>query len=169
MDFHTVIEKRRSIRKYKSDPIPKESLDRILHAAWLAPTWANMQGPKIVVVDEKEQIERLSKAIGQKWIKNIPLFLVVGISPNNSGTNAAGIQYYPVDAAIVMEHLILAAVDEGLGTCWIGWFDEEKVKAVLHAPEEIRIIGITPLGYPAADPNPLSRQPIQNLVYRNHF
>jgi nitroreductase len=169
MDFEKVIQNRRSIRKYKADPVPKAGLRRILHAARWAPTWANMQGVKIIVLEQPDHVKACCEAIGQKWLKAVPMLLIVCIEPNDSGTNASGIQYFPVDAAIIMEHIVLAATNEGLGTCWIGWFDEEKVKAVVGVPKATRIIAITPVGIPDTSPKPTPRRPFKEWVFSEQF
>jgi nitroreductase len=169
MDFYEVVKNRRSIRKYKPEIVPRETLLRILEAARLAPTWANMEGVRYVVVQEKYNVKNLAEAIGQGWAKNAPMFIVVCIAPKNSG-NANGIGYYTVDAAICMEHLILAATNEGLGTCWIGHFDEQKVKQVIGIEKDERVIAVTPLGFPLQIPSsPSERKDLSKLVYSEKF
>lgn len=170
MDFTEVIKKRRSIRKYKPDPVSEEALTRILNYGRLAPTWANLQGVRYIVVREPESVLALSKAIGQKWMKNIPVFIAVCIAPRDSGKNLNGLEYYMVDAAICMEHIVLAATNEGLGTCWVGYFDEDKVKAVLNIQKKnTRVIALSPLGYPDTIPTKQKRKTLDEIVYREKF
>ena len=169
MDFTDVIRQRRSIRKFRPDPVPSDALQRILDAVRLAPSWANMQGVKIVVVTTPEQIQKVTTAVGQRWLKNPPALIVVGIEPNDSGTNSNGLQNYPVDAAIVLYQILLAATNEGLATCWIGWFNEEEMKAALNTPKEMRIIGLTPLGYGAKTPDAQKRKPLTEIICKEDF
>lgn len=171
MDFTDVVKKRRSIRKYKPDPIPPEIIVRILEVGQLAPTWANMQGARVIVIDDPTQVKTVAELSGQRWLINSlpPIILVMCISPRDSGKNVSGLEYFLVDAAIVMEHIVLAATNEGLGTCWIGYFPEEKLRDPLAIPKLSRIIALTPLGYPDQVPKEQIRNPIKNMVYRNTY
>jgi len=169
MDFTDVIKIRRSIRKFQPDKIPVDVLKRLLEAARLAPTWANKQGVRYVIIDDPIVIEQVGDGIGQKWTKTVPMLIVAFISPKDSGENINGMKYYPVDGAICLHQLILAAVNEGLGTCWIGFFDEEKVKSTLNLPNEARIIGITPLGYSRYEPREQNRLPLEKIVFYNRY
>lgn len=169
MDFRDVVTTRRSRRKFADDPPSPEVVTRVLKMAQLAPTWANMQGVRYVVVRDPDQVAALADAIGQKWAHNAPMFVVACIKPSDSGKNTNGLQYFMVDAAIGMEHLVLAATDEGLGTCWIGWFDEEAVKALLEVPEKTRVVAITPLGTPKGTPKPQTRKSLEKLAFTERF
>lgn len=169
MDFTEVVKNRRSIRKYKPDPVPEEILIKILDAARVAPTWANMQGVRYIVVSEPDNVKHLAEAIGQKWMKNIPVFIAVVIAPGDSGKNVNNLEYFMCDAAICMEHIILAATNEGLGTCWVGHFDEEKVKDVLNVNKRSHIIALTPIGYPDTVPSEQKRKNLDEIVYREKF
>lgn len=169
MDFGEVIQNRRSIRKFTDDPVPRDMLGRILNAAQLAPTWAHKQGQRIIYVSTPAIRDRLVEAIGQKWTETAPAFLVVCIEPEQSGVAPNNMEYFPVDAAIVMEHLILAATNEGLGSCWIGWFNEDKVKEVLSIPNGYRVIGITPLGFFEQIPKSKERKSLEELCYEDRF
>ncbi|MHA1194457.1 MAG: nitroreductase family protein, partial [Promethearchaeota archaeon] len=92
------------------------------------------------------------------------------IKEKGSGTNANGEKYYPVDFGICFEHLILAATAEGLGTCWIGWFDEEKVKEALKIPKTYRVLGLTPLGYPLKQKEAVKeRNSLEQIVHYDSF
>ncbi|MHA1821115.1 MAG: nitroreductase family protein [Promethearchaeota archaeon] len=169
MEFKEVIKARRSIRNFKEKPVPDEIISEILESARLAPTWANMQGVRHIVVKDPAKVKKISKAIGQKWTERAPCFIIVAISPRDSGKNMNGLEYYPVDAAIHMEHIILAATEKGLGTCWIGYFNEKEVKNILEIPSKIRVIGITPLGYPNEKPNPQKRKPMSEISFRDKW
>lgn len=169
VDFTEVIEQRRSIRKYLNKSVPSDIIKKILIAAQKAPSWAHKQGARVMVVEDPEKMEQLRDAIGQKWVENVPMFIVVFIDPEQSGIAPNKMEYYPVDATIVMEHIILAATNEGLGTCWIGWFDEEQVKKTLSIPLKYRVIGITPLGYPEKQPGPKERHKLKDFCYLDRY
>ena len=146
MDFMDVISARISVRGYADKPVEEEKLSKILEAARLAPSWANKQCCKYVVVKDKAKIQELSGRFG--WLKQAPIIIVACADPKDSG-DRNGMNYYLVDVGISMQQLILAATNLELGTCWIGAFDEAKVKKVLQVPENVKVVAMTPLGYPA--------------------
>jgi nitroreductase len=113
----------------------------------LAPSWANNQCCRYVVIKDKDKIKELAN--GRKpWLKQAPMVLAACADPQGSGSRN-GMDYYLVDVGISMQQLVLAATDLGLGTCWIGMFDEAKVKKLLEVPENVRVVALTSLGYPA--------------------
>lgn len=171
MDFYDVVKKRRSFRIYKPDMPEKEKLERILEAARLAPTWANMQGVNYIIIQESEKVKAIWKAIGQRRkFVNAPIFIVGIISENGSGTNTNGEKYYGVDFGICFEHLILAATAEGLATCWIGFFNENKIKEILEIPDDYRVMGITPLGYSTKEKKEITdRKLLSEIVHWEKF
>ena len=150
MDFQDVVRGRSSVRSYSDRNIETDKIEQILECARLAPSWANKQCWRFVVVTEPDGITALAKAAGtsNRWVSKAPVIVVACGNPAQSGTRD-GIEYFAVDVAIAMEHLILAATDLGLGTCWIGYFNEAKVKEALKIPDNIRVVALTPLGYPA--------------------
>ena len=162
MELMDVIRKRRSVRKYKSDPVPDEDIQYVLEAARLAPSWANNQCWKFVVVKDEEVKEELAKA-GNEWIAQAPVIITACADPDKPGTKGDQ-PYYLVDIGIAMEHLILAATERGLGTCWVGWFDEKQAKKVLDVPENIRVVASTPLGYPDEEPAPRTRKTLEEIT-----
>ena len=165
MEFTDVIMKRRSHRKFKQDIIEDDILERIIEAGRLAPTWSNKQGVRYIIVKNKSLIKEIADGITQKWTEDAPILIVVCIAPNKSGKNMNNLEYFTVDAAICMEHIVLAATNEGLGTCWIGWFDEQKIKDTLLIPEKVRVIALTPLGYSRYTPREQSRKPIEQICF----
>jgi nitroreductase len=151
MDFWDVVRQRKSYRNFSSRPVEQEKIIKVLDTARLAPSWQNRQCWRFVVVQDKETI----KKIGQLrpftyninfFLRHVPVIIVACANPKDSGRRH-GIDYYLVDTSIAMEHLVLAATDLGLATCWIGAFDEQMIKDVLKIPNEIRIVALTPLGY----------------------
>ncbi|NHJ20165.1 MAG: nitroreductase [Candidatus Lokiarchaeota archaeon] len=171
MEFYDVIRKRRSYRAYRAEMPEEEKVNRILNAARLAPTWANMQGMHYIVVKDPETVKRVWKGVGQsqKFVE-APMFIVGVISESDSGKNSSGLECFPLDCGICFEHLILAATAEGLATCWIGWFNETKVKEVLEIPKKYRVLALTPLGYPVREKGEVvDRKPIEEIVHYNKF
>jgi len=167
MEFMDVVSKRRSIRKYKADPVPKEDIEYVLEAARLAPSWKNSQCWKFIVVTDPVVKEELAKA-GNNWIASAPVIITACADPSKPGTK--GDQgYYMVDMGIAMEHLILAATDRGLGTCWIGAFDEEIAKSALGVPENIRVVASTPLGYPDQESAPRPRRALDEIMCSDKY
>jgi nitroreductase len=171
MDFYDVVKMRRSFRVFKSDLPEKEKVDRILDAARLAPTWANMQGVHYIVVQDPANVKAVLQAVGQlPKFSEAPIFIVGVISQKDSGTNSNGEKYYGVDFGICFEHLILAATAEGLATCWIGWFNEKKLKEALEIPDEYKVMGLTPLGYSVKSKEEITdRKPLEKIVHYEKF
>ncbi len=149
MEFESVIRSRESIRDFSDKKVEDEKINFVLECARLAPSWTNKQCWQFIVVKDKKIIKDLSKtSIINRWLKNVPVIIVACGNPKQSGFRN-GIEYFIVDVSIALEHLVLAATDKGLGTCWIGGFNGKKVKEILEIPENIRVVALTPLGYPA--------------------
>lgn len=153
MDFFDVIAARHSVRTYRPDPVPDECITQCLEAARAAPSWRNGQCWRFVVVRDAALIARFAaeRVYGypiNAWLRGAPVVVVACAEPASSGRHG-DLPYWAVDTAIAMEHLVLAATALGLGTCWIGGFDEGSVRALLGAPERVRIVALSPLGYPA--------------------
>ncbi len=148
-----------------------DKVERILEAARLAPTWANKQGVEYIIVKDSGKVKQIRDAIEQEGkFTNAPMFIIGIISPNSSGVNKSGEMYYGVDFGICFEHLILAATAEGLATCWIGWFNEEKVKDILKIPKKYKVMGMTPLGYPIKPKGEVKdRKNIKNIIHNEEF
>ena len=153
MDTLTTILSRRSVRKYCSDPIPLDDLKQILEAGRQAPSAANRQPWHFVLVGDSEQKQRVAQACrGQMWVAEAA-YILVGV-----GLVEKSPKWYPVDVAIAMENMILAARSLGYGTCWIGAFEPADVKAVCGIPDELEVVALTPLGVPDVSPDPRPRQ-----------
>lgn len=150
MEFRDVIKARTAVRKFADRGVEPEKIDYILECARLAPSWANRQCWHFVVVQKPEALARVSAATiaMNRWLKKVPAMIVACGDPSRSGTHH-GIGYFAVDVAIAMEHLVLAAADVGLGTCWMGVFDEDGVREALGIPDHIKVVALSPLGYPA--------------------
>ena len=147
MDTLQTIFARRSIRKYKADPIPDADLRQILEAGRQAPSAGNRQPWHFVVVGDPEQKRRVAQACnGQMWIADAAYVLVAVGLPEVSG------KWYRVDVSMAMENIVLAARSLGYGTCWIGAFDPEQVKEVCQLPPEADVVVCAPLGVPDVSP-----------------
>jgi nitroreductase len=173
MDFYDVIKTRRSARQYRPDPIPKDVLNRVLHAARLAPSGSNRQPTRYVLVEDQEARKQLAELChNQRFIAEAPVVIVAcgGKIPSNRG-GYMGRYSMLVDVAIAVDHLTLAARAEGLGTCWIGAFDNAAIKDSLGVPEEVQVVAITPLGYPQGDPfkETQDRLPLSELVCKERW
>jgi nitroreductase len=165
MDVYTAIATRKSIRAFQDREVPEELLLRLLEAARLAPSACNFQEWRFVVVRNPETRKRLAMAANrQMFISEAPV-LIVCCAETDGHVMTCGQQCYPIDVAIDIDHLTLCAAAEGLGTCWIGAFDERKVKDILDIPKGIRIVELLPLGYPR-DPSPVKtfHFPLQKIV-----
>ncbi len=153
MSVYEIIKQRKSIRKYSSRPIEQEKLERILDAGRLAPSWQNKQCWHFVVVRDKEKINTLALKSGiiskiNFFIKDAPVVIVACADPNLSG-HLNKQNYYLVDVAIAFEHIVLTAAEMGIGSCWLGAFNEDKLRNILEIPENIRVVALSPFGYPA--------------------
>lgn len=150
MEFYEVIRTRRSIRSYEPDEIQDEVLRRILDAARIAPSGSNRQPWKFIIVRDADAKARIATACGQQaFIADAPVVIVAcgkNIEYNRGGY--MGDFSMLVDVSIAMTQLILAAREEGLGTCWIGMFENEPLKQMLHVPRAWNVVAVTPVGYP---------------------
>lgn len=166
MDIYEAIKARRSVRKYKSEPVPEDKLRKILNSARLAPSAKNQQPWKFVVVRDEEIKRKLISACNeQKFIAEAPVVLVAcALIDDCYGFLGGYSPSYQVDIASAVSHLILTAASEGLGTCWIGNFKEDKVKEILGIPENVRVVALTPLGYPNEVPEPRSRKQLEEII-----
>jgi nitroreductase len=165
MNFQELIRARYSVRAYKPDPVEEDKLARILEAVRLAPTAANRQAFRVIVIRTKGREADLRRVYGRDWFTQAPLVLAVCALPAEGWVRKAdGWNAAEVDATIVMSHLVLAAAEEGLGTCWIAAFDPAAAHDVLGLPVDVVPAAFTPLGYPADTPAPKKRRPLADLV-----
>ncbi|OPJ57249.1 nitroreductase family protein [Alkalithermobacter paradoxus] len=164
MKVLTALNERRSIRSYLNTPIEDEKLSRILEAARISPSAKNRQEWKFIVVRNKKIKQRLLPAVnGRNFIVDAPV-IIVACATEQSFVMPCGQPAYTVDLSIAMSYMILQAQELGLGTCWIGGFFEDQVKDILEIPENVRVVAITPLGYPAENPNPRPRKALDEIV-----
>jgi len=167
MSFLDLVRKRQSVRKYAKRSVPREVIDRCIEAARLAPSACNAQPWSFVIVDKEPALKTIVDGAFSgvyslnAFAKDAPV--MIAVVTERSGYMARlggyfrGVQFSLVDIGIACEHLILQAAEEGLGTCWLGWFDEKKVKEIVKIPREKKIDILISLGYPE-DPGPREKQ-----------
>ena len=164
MDVIDLITKRRSIRSYADRPVEREKIERLLEAARLAPSASNRQEWRFVVVTDEARRAALAKAAAdQAFVAKAPV-VIAGCAETDGHVMRCGQPSYSIDVAIAIDHITLQAVAEGLGTCWIGAFYEDQVKEILSIPEEIRVVELLTVGYPAGSSRPQSRLPFESIV-----
>jgi nitroreductase len=164
MEFFECIESRRSFRAYKSEPVEDWKLDKILDAARLAPTAANKQSFRVLVLKTAGREEELKTIYDKAWFAAAPLVLLVSSFPEGCWRRSDGRNYGDVDAAIAMDHMILAATSLGLGTCWVANFNPAAAREVLGLQPGWEPILMTPLGYALDSPAPRPRKALSELV-----
>jgi nitroreductase len=165
MNVLDAIKTRKSVRAYQDRSVEEEKLNQILDAARLAPSASNRQEWRFVIVREEETKKKLAFIAGdQQFIAEAGVVIVACAETDEHMMNC-GQLCYPIDVSIALDHITLVAVELGLGTCWIGNFDERKVKALLGIPEKIRVVELMPLGYPV-DPSRVEKRrlPLSSFV-----
>jgi nitroreductase len=164
MELWDAINRRRSIRKFTDQPVEEAKLNRVLEAGRVAPSAGNRQEWKYVVVRDAALRGQLAEAAnGQQFVGEAPVCLVC-CAVEAEHVMSCGQASYPIDVAISVDHMTLAAVEEGLGTCWIGAFREPAVKKLLGIPEKVRVVALLPLGYPDMEPRARQRKPLSEIV-----
>jgi nitroreductase len=180
MDLFEAIKTRRSVRKYTKKPVEDEKLEAVLEALRMAPSWANYQCWRLIVVKDastKEKISGLSYVESyfatkgyktnpsMKALTEAPVVMVLCADPGQSGS-IWNQNYYLVDAGLAAQNMMLAARAQGLGTVFVGVYDESKIKTLLHIPSAIRIVGLFPLGYPVEEKKDgPARKPIRDFCF----
>jgi len=158
-----VISKRYSCRAYQDKKIEQKKLDVIMEAARLAPSARNMQDWRFVVVTQRKTRRQVAALTNSPEVFEKAGAIIAACS-NSDYVMRCGQAISPIDVSIALEHICLQATDLGLGTCWIGSFDPEKVARVLGIPDDIQIIELMAVGYPADGRREPDREPIENVV-----
>ncbi len=170
MEFSDVIRSRYSVRAYSNRDIPRDVLDRVLEAFVLAPTAANRQPIGLVVVRTEGREDELRRIYNADWFASQPpIVLAACLIKDKCWTRRDGKKYGDIDVAIAMDHLILSATNEGLGTCWIGAFDPDAAREVLGLPDNVEPIALTPLGYATDSPRRKLRKPIDQIIHYDRW
>jgi nitroreductase len=170
MEFFDLISNRYSVRAYQPEPVEDDKLAKILEVGRLAPTAANRQPFQIIVIHTDGRKTELGRIYRQPWFVQPPLILCICGVPSQGWVRSSDQRrYLDVDVAIVMDHMILAATELGLGTCWIAAFNATAARSALQLPDEIEPLIFTPLGYPADRSSPKERKPLSELVRYEHW
>jgi nitroreductase len=165
MDVSDAIETRRAVRSYADRPVSRETIRTLFESVRLAPSARNDQSWRFVAVTDDELHEELYRgSYDQDAVASAPV-IVAGISTTPDDVMRCDVPTGPVDLAIALDHLTLAAVEKGLGTCWIGSFDQERVKTILDVPEDWQVIELVTLGYPSESLEPVEkdRQSVEEI------
>jgi nitroreductase len=204
MDVSEAIRTRRSIRKFKPDPIPEEKIKLLLESARLAPSGTNTQPWRFIVVRDDDTKTRLQRAAhNQRHVKRAPVIIVCcadlkafkefpvrvdeliesGALPERTRevfipylkkgmstvTKDALMVAAAANVAIAVEHIVLQAVEIGLGTCWVRWYEDNQVKEILGIPDHIEVMALLPVGIPDEEPAPRPRLGLDTIVYSEKF
>ena len=169
MSFLDLVKKRVSVRAYDAAPVSEEALLTVLEAGRLAPSAANKQPVRFIVLRDAKRREELSQAYSRDWFWKAPVIIVVCVEPGKAWSRSDGKNYADVDGAIAMDHMTLCAADLGLGTCWIAAFDAARLRRILALPEGIEPVAMTPLGKPAEPTRPKSRKQMDEIVKREQW
>jgi nitroreductase len=164
MDIFEAIRTRRSIRKYKKEPIPNDKLEMIFEAARLAPSAANRQPWRFIVVQDAIRKKTLAEAANNQTFLGDAAAIVATV-----GDPEVSARWHERDPMIALEHMVLAAAAIGYGTCWIGAFDEDAVKRLLKIPAKMRVIALLPIGVPNETPTPRPRKELSELFFREEW
>jgi len=164
MELNEVIQQRYSSRAYLSQEVELKKLDRILQNARFAPTAANRQAIKIVIINTAGRQEELKEIYSRPWFSEAPYLIGVCSIPDQCWVRADKKNYSDVDAAIVMDHIILTATSLGLGTCWVAAFDPLAAKRILHLEQDWEPVAFTPLGYSRDSLNHKVRKSLPEIV-----
>jgi len=173
MDVMQAIFDRRSVRKFLDKPVEEEKVLKILDAGRWAPSAGNLQDWQFIVVrDAGTRLQLSEAAFGQYWISSAQVLIVLCSKPNrlrrifgDTGENI----YSILDCALSAENMLLTAFSEGLGSCVVAAFDKDAVKRILKVPDEVKVIAMIPVGYPAEKPNPPHRMPLESVTFMESY
>ena len=173
MDVLEAIKGRRSIRAFKSQAVSTEIVERLIDAARWAPSAGNIQPWEFIIVKNPEIKRNLAKAaLNQSFIEEAPVVIVVCADEirSSQGYGVRGKTLYCIqDTAAATQNIHLAAYSLGLGTCWVGAFNEEEARKILEIPEGVRPVAIIPVGYPAEKPPARNRRPLNQIIHYEKF
>ncbi len=172
MELNELITSRYSVRSFKPEHLPQAVIDRILEAGHKAPTGCNFQPQRILVLNTDESLEKLKNCTKSHF--NAPCAMLICHNQEESWVRKYdGALSSPVDAAIVTTHLMLAAHDVGVGSCWVMSFDPAAMRENFHIPPAVSPVALLVMGYPAEDAKPLDlhfkTRPMEEVVYYDHF
>ncbi len=169
MELYDILVKRRSIRAYKNKPIPKEKLLKILEAARLAQSATNRQPWRFIIIRDAANRKKIAElCTGNKWAADASVILA-GVAVDTNYRMGNGRPASDIDLSIALTQISLAAVDQSLGTCWIGSFKYDEAMNYLKIPKENILVGFMTLGYPDESPSPKSRKPMEEIIFHEFW
>ena len=173
----TAIQQRYSVRSFKDTPVHRDAIRAIAEAARLAPSACNAQPWRFVAVTEPSLLNQivdrgLGGVVPNRWAASAPVILigcaVLNLLTHRLGEALKGVNYHQIDLGIALEHMVLRATEMGLGTCWIGWFNEKSIKKVLRLPKDWKIVSLLALGYPKEEASARSaRRSLDEILFFN--
>ena len=172
MELSEAIKGRRSIRAFKPQDVPEETVEKLIDAARHAPSAGNIQPWEFVIARKPETKKKLAQAAHQAFVEEAPVVIVVCADENRSsmGYGVRGETLYCIqDTAAAIQNILLTAYSFGLGTCWIGAFNESEAKAALRTPDGIRPVAMIPVGYPNRTPSPRGRRSLSQIIHYESF
>jgi nitroreductase len=164
VDVFEAVKTRRSIRKYRPESIPKEKLELILEATRLAPSAANRQPWRFIIVQDQDRKKALAEAANEQTFLSDASAIVVAV-----GDPDVSVRWHEKDTMIALDHMVLAATALGYGTCWIGAFDEDAVKRLLKIPAKMKIVALLPIGIPAEKPAQRPRKELSEIFFKEEW
>lgn len=180
METLQAIMTRRSVRRFKNQEIPEQALEAMLQAARFAPSWANTQCWRFVIIKDDKTKNALSEAFppknpGLPSLLAAPLVIVAFAEKKKSGfykgesATSKGDTWYMFDVALALQNMVLAAWDMGIGSVYLGLFDAKKVQTLLDIPDEYEVVAIVPFGYPDEEPKCPPRKDLKDIVFQEKF
>lgn len=164
MDFKDLCLARQSCRQYSGEPVPQEKLDYIRECVRLAPSAVNKQPWRFLLIDKKEQLEKIYDCYNRDWIRSAPIVVICLKNEAEAWKRGCdGHNHADIDIAIATEHLCLAATEQGLGNCWVCNFDVDRLVSTGLIPEGFTPAVLVPLGMPADEPRPKTRKPMNEV------
>lgn len=172
MELNEAIKKRRSIRAYQTKDLPEKVVEKLIEVASYAPSAGNIQPWNFVIIRKAKVIMKLAQAAQQGFIEEAPLVIVICANEKRAemgyGLRGKGL-YCIQDTAAATQNILLTAYSLGLGTCWVGAFDEDQARKAVNAPKEMRPVAIIPVGYPNESPTQRNRRPISQIIHYERF
>jgi nitroreductase len=172
MELNEAIKKRRSIRAYKTQDVPEEVVNKLIEAASYAPSAGNIQPWRFVVARKPETKKKLAQAASQAFVEEAPVVIVVCANEQRAemGYGVRGKTLYCIqDTTAATQNILLTAYSLGLGTCWVGAFNEEQARKAVNAPEEMRPVAMIPVGYPNETRAQRNRRPLSQIMHYESF
>jgi nitroreductase len=172
MELEEAIKGRRSIRAFKPQDVPEETVEKLIDAAMHAPSAGNTQPWEFVIARKPDTKKKLAQAAHQAFVEEAPVVIMVCANEkrSSSGYGKRGETLYCIqDTAAATQNILLTAYSLGLGTCWVGAFNEKEAKKALKTPKGIRPVAMIPVGYPNKNPSQRGRRPLNQIVHHEEF